>query len=130
MDLRTLILGLGAFCTSFLAGWWFNIGALIHGPRASQMQQPAAVASAPSATTGQAQPTMGSHIVVPVPVRSPQSSTPAAKDAAKKAVVKTAVAQARSPKVPASNVAYAKDLPSQSAEKRSSRRSGFRFRRR
>jgi hypothetical protein len=31
MDIRTLTLGIGAFCATFLVGWWFNIGGLAAG---------------------------------------------------------------------------------------------------
>jgi hypothetical protein len=31
MDLRTLALGLGVFCATFVVGWWLNIGTWISG---------------------------------------------------------------------------------------------------
>ena len=36
MDIRTLVLGLGVFCATFLVGWWFNIGAAFYGSAAPQ----------------------------------------------------------------------------------------------
>ena len=33
MDFRTLALGVGVFCATFLVGWWLNIGGLASGYR-------------------------------------------------------------------------------------------------
>jgi hypothetical protein len=114
MDLRTLVLGLGVFCATFLVGWWFNIGTMIYGPRTSQAQ-PVAVAAVPAAaTTGQAQPTTRPQVVVRVPQgRSSQTTLP------------------QSAKAPPLKSAYAKDLPSHDPNAKSApRKSGIRIRRR
>ena len=113
MDIRTLVLGLGVFCATFLIGWWLNIGALVYGTGASQAQ-PAAVTAVPvsaAATTGQS--TQRSQVVAHVPqTPSAQSKAPA-------------------PKLPQVKSAQGKNLQAQESQaKPAPRRSGFRIRRR
>lgn len=54
MDLRTIALGIGVFCATFLVGWWLNIGGLAAGkaPVRPAMEAPAPTAQ-PAATVGQ-----------------------------------------------------------------------------
>jgi hypothetical protein len=82
MDIRTLVLGLGVFCATFLIGWWLNISAFVYGTGALQAQ-PAAVAAVPvsaAATTGQS--TQRSQVVhVPqMPSAQPKAPAPKAND--------------------------------------------------
>ena len=78
MDVRTLVLGLGVFCATFLVGWWLNIGSVFYG--ASQPRS--AVAAEGSATSGQGQsqgqpgPRFVAHVPVPVST-GPQRATTA-----------------------------------------------------
>jgi hypothetical protein len=67
MDLRTLVLALFAFCTTFAGGWWFGFGPKTF---AAFTERPPAAAAAPAASAvqqpAQQQPA-GARIVVPVP---------------------------------------------------------------
>src|SRR5262245_53519644 len=76
MDIRTLVLGLGVFCATFLVGWWLNIGAVFHGSGVAQ-PQPAAVAEAAGTSgQGQAQGQPAQRFIAHVPVSyGPQSSS-------------------------------------------------------
>ena len=77
MDIRTLVLGLGVFCATFLVGWWLNIGGLFYGTGASQAQPAAAAAEGPvTSGQGQTQGQTTQRFVAHVPVSTgPQSST-------------------------------------------------------
>jgi hypothetical protein len=109
MDIRTLVLGLGVFCATFLIGWWLNIAAIFYGPGASQAR-PAAAVAAP-ATTGQGSSPTRSHVVVHVPQ------------------TRTAAPQRTPVRMP--RVKYARDPQAKSAPSKSApRRSGIRIRRR
>jgi hypothetical protein len=107
MDIRTLVLGLGVFCATFLIGWWFNIGAIFYGTGAAPAQ-PVAAAATP-ATTGQGSSPTRSHIVVHVPQTG------------------TAPPQRTQVKMP--RVKYAQDPQAKSVQAKSApRKSGFRIR--
>jgi hypothetical protein len=77
MDIRTIALGIGVFCATFLVGWWFNIGTVFYGSGAPQPRS-AAAAEIP-ATSGQgqssAEPTQ--RFVAHVPVSTGSQSTTA-----------------------------------------------------
>lgn len=85
MDIRTLVLGLGVFCATFLVGWWFNIGAAFYGSGASQAQPVAATEAAATSGQGQSQGQSGPRFVAHVPVstgsqsQTAQPKAPAAK---------------------------------------------------
>lgn len=66
MDIRTLVLGLGVFCATFLVGWWLNIGGLATGMSAAR---PVPEAQAPAA---QSPTTIGQRVAV----QTPQSKVP------------------------------------------------------
>ena len=89
MDIRTLVLGLGVFCATFLIGWWLNIGAFIYGTGASHARSAAAVPVTAGQGEAQRQPAQRSNIVTHVPLTT-SSQTPSAQPK---------VAQAKLPQV-------------------------------
>ncbi len=127
MDIRTLVLGLGVFCATFLIGWWLNISAFVYGTGASQAR-PAAVAAVPAsaaATTGQS--TQRSQVVHVPPMASaqPKASAP------KFSQVKSAQAKDLQPQDSRAKDSRAKDsLAKNSQAKPAPRKSGIRIRRR
>ena len=67
MDFRTLALGVGVFCATFLVGWWLNIGSLWHlGIGAARLRTAPAPADKPRRRPKK------------VAVQTPQSKAPAA----------------------------------------------------
>jgi hypothetical protein len=78
MDIRTLVLGFGVFCVTFLVGWWLNIGSVFY---AGTSQRRPAMAAEGSATTGQGQsqgqpgPRFVAHVPVPVSTGTQRPAT-------------------------------------------------------
>jgi hypothetical protein len=74
MDVRTIVLGAGVFCATFLVGWWLNIGNLVAG---ISLARPATVgqATAPQADPSASHP-VPATATQKVAVRTPQSKAP------------------------------------------------------
>ncbi|MBX9774748.1 MAG: hypothetical protein K2Y71_10065 [Xanthobacteraceae bacterium] len=108
MDIRTLVLGLGVFCATFLLGWWLNIGSVLYGGGTPQPRP--ALAAESASTTGQ-----GRALVAHVPVSSASQS------------------QTAQPKAPAARlpqIRYAQEPKAKTSSGSSSSRPAIRVRRR
>jgi hypothetical protein len=67
MDFRTLLLGVGVFCATFLVGWWLNVGGLSAGFSHRPITEAQEPMEQSATTTGQR-----------VAIRTPQAKMPSA----------------------------------------------------
>jgi hypothetical protein len=71
MDFRTIALGVGVFCATFLVGWWLNIGGLASGrsasPSVGEMPAPAAAHAQETQTPAQPSTTGGQKVALQTP---------------------------------------------------------------
>jgi hypothetical protein len=111
MDIRTLVLGLGVFCATFVVGWWFNIGAALHGTRASQPQPVVAGEAAATSGQGQSQAQPAQRYVVHRPVSTGAQNTATEQPKMPLAAKLPQVKYAQQPKAKASTANSASSKP-------------------